>query len=234
MEVRKDSHGTWVEGYFCTWLTLSHDMGFRERVLKGAFTESLKTTPVRCLFNHTDGCLLGRTESQTLFVEQDATGLHFRVNLPPTTYANDLVVLLERKDAFECSWGFLIPDGGDEWTSMADGTLLRTISKATIFEGSILVSPAAYPNTSASLRSLPKSLRSKLKNKRDSDDEDKNTDECQCQCASCLAGDHDDCTGDPECGFDNDTEDDNNEDDKDDNNERSIAAHLQLLRLRIS
>jgi hypothetical protein len=100
------------------------------------------------------------------------------------------------------SWGFVIPDGGDEWTTMPDGTLLRTISTATIFEGSILVSPAAYPNTSASLRSLPKSLRSKLKSKRDAvdddndcDDSDKDDDgncpdeedrsDCDCECDSC-------------------------------------------------
>jgi HK97 family phage prohead protease len=213
--VRKNPDGSRsVEGYFLTWDTLSHDLGFRERVLKGAFTESLTTTPVRCLFNHDDNMLLGRTESQTLTVEEDSKGLHYRVKLPTTTYANDLAILLDRGDAYECSWGFMVPDGGDEWTNLPDGTLLRTISKAIIFEGSILVSPAAYPNTSASLRSLPKALRAKLKTtKRDDDldddpcdpesdsyDEDNpDCDEnrsCACDCASCEAGDCDECSND--------------------------------------
>src|SRR5665213_2218682 len=145
-EIRTNADGPRsVSGYFATFNTLSHDMGFREKLLPGCFAKSLRTNPVSCLFNHLDDKLLGRTESGTLRVQEDAKGLRFDVTLPDTTYANDLVALLERGDAFECSFGFAVPTGGDAWTEMPDGTLLRTITEAILFEGSILVSPAAYP-----------------------------------------------------------------------------------------
>jgi hypothetical protein len=170
-ELRKNADGSRsVTGYFAMFNTLSHDMGFREKLLPGCFKRSLQQNPVSCLFNHLDDRLLGRSESGTLKVWEDNIGLRFDVKLPDTTYAADLIALMERGDAYECSFGFAIPDGGDTWMVMPDGTLLRTISEAILFEGSILVSPAAYPNTSASLRSLPAALRNKL-NKRDGPDD---------------------------------------------------------------
>lgn len=169
--------------------------------MPGCFKRSLQQNPVSCLFNHLDDKLLGRTESRTLQVQEDAKGLRFDVKLPDTTYANDLVVLMERGDAYECSFAFAVPAGGDVWSEMPDGTLLRSISEALLFEGSILVSPAAYPSTSANLRSLPAALRSKL-SKRDDDsefDDDldcdgvdaddlecEDRDECGCDCAECA------------------------------------------------
>jgi HK97 family phage prohead protease len=198
MQVRTAPDGTRsVSGYFATFGTLSHDMGFREVLQKGCFADSLASNPVQCLFNHSIDKLLGRTESSTLEVSEDSTGLRFKVQLPDTTYANDLVSLLERGDSFECSFGFIVPDGGDEWSSLPDGQILRTITKAILFEGSILVSPAAYPNTSANLRSMPADLRAKLSRRDFDDDEpecdpdspdydpdmcDDDEDRCECRC----------------------------------------------------
>lgn len=216
-ELRKNADGSRsVTGYFATFNQQSHDLGFKETLLPGCFTESLRSNPVQCLFNHENGKLLGRTESGTLQVEEDATGLRFDVKLPSTSYANDLIVLMQRGDAFECSFGFSVPEGGDEWSVMPDGTLLRTISEAILFEGSVLVSPAAYPNTSASLRSLPSNLRDKLKQRgffdadiagddddlddidnsegTDDDNTDAGKDDCECGCDACVDGDCEDCT----------------------------------------
>ena len=171
-EVRKNEDGTRsVAGYFATFNTLSHDLGFREKLLPGAFAQSLRDNPVQCLFNHDNSKLLGRTESGTLRVREDSRGLRFDVNLPDTSYANDLVALMERGDAYECSFAFNVPNGGEQWSELQDGTLLRTISQATLYEGSILVSPAAYPKTSANLRSLPANLRGKLKDIADCEDD---------------------------------------------------------------
>jgi uncharacterized protein len=172
-EVRKNADGSRsVSGYFATFNTLSRDLGFREKLLPGCFSQSLKDNPVQCLFNHDGGKLLGRTESGTLDVREDSKGLRFDVKLPDTSYANDLVALMERGDAYECSFAFNVPDGGDDWSQMPNGSLLRTISTAVLYEGSILVSPAAYPKTSANLRSLPTDLRSKLRDSDDCDDLD--------------------------------------------------------------
>jgi HK97 family phage prohead protease len=202
-----------VAGYFATFNTLSHDLGFREKLLPGCFANSLKTQPVQCLFNHRSDALLGRTESSTLQVSEDSKGLRFKVKLPTgVSYADDLVLLMERGDAYECSFAFNVPDGGDDWSVMPDGQLLRTISQAILYEGSILVSPAAYPNTQANLRTLPAALRSKLaKGKRDENcgedeqDADGNCpgdpdydgdyeDRCACKCVECSRGEHDQCS----------------------------------------
>jgi hypothetical protein len=52
------------------------------------------------------------TESGTLQVSEDSRGLRFDVKLPDVSYANNLVVLMERGDAYECSFAFNVPDGG--------------------------------------------------------------------------------------------------------------------------
>jgi HK97 family phage prohead protease len=194
-----------ASGYFATFGTLSHDLGFREVLTRGCFADSLRTQAVQCLFNHDNGKLLGRTESGTLSVREDAKGLRFDVKLPDTSYANDLIALMERGDAYECSFGFSVPDGGDDWSQMPNGELLRTINTAILYEGSILVSPAAYPKTSANVRSCPDGLACSLpvtldprgkRAKRDDDDCDPETDDdcededrCECACASCVNGD---------------------------------------------
>jgi HK97 family phage prohead protease len=212
-EVRTDPNtgNRTVAGYFAVFNVLSKDLGFREKLIPGCFRASLESRAVQCLFNHDDSKLLGRTESRTLEVWEDNKGLAFRVTLPNTTYANDLVALLQRGDSFECSFGFWVPDGGDEWSQMPDGTLLRVITRAEVFEGSILASPAAYPETSASLRSLPNKLRGFLdRGKRldadhsgddpdcdpDIDDDRPEEDRCDCECNECQEGDCDECSND--------------------------------------
>jgi hypothetical protein len=119
--------------------------------------------------------LLGRTESGTLQVSSDSIGLRFSVNLPKgVSYSDDLVILLERGDAFENSFAFAVdgPDG-DTWTEQPDGSYLRTLKKVILYEGSILTgNPAAYPGTSVDLRSCPIAIRAKLGKRDGSEDDD--------------------------------------------------------------
>ena len=89
--------------------------------------------------------LLGKTQSSTLTVSEDDKGLAFRVKLPDTSYANDLVALMERGDSYECSFAFRPLPDGETWSQLANGEVLRTITNAVLFEGSILTgNPAAY------------------------------------------------------------------------------------------
>jgi HK97 family phage prohead protease len=175
IEVRKNADGSsTAKGYFATYGTMSHNLGFREVIAQGAFDASLRENPVSCFRDHSAEMLLGRTESGTLKVSSDSVGLRFSVRLPKgVSYADDLVILLERGDAFENSFAFSVdgPDG-DEWKEQPDGTYLRTLKKVILYEGSILTgNPAAYPGTSVDLRSCPVALRNKL-SKRDSEDDD--------------------------------------------------------------
>lgn len=212
LTISRDANGTrTVSGYFATFGTLSHDLGFREVLQRGCFSESLKTQPVACYRDHNPQMLFGKTQSGTLEVSEDSNGLAFRVKLPDTSYANDLIALMERGDAFECSFGFGIKDTqGEEWSQLPNGEILRTITKAVLFEGSILTGPpAAYPNTSANLRSCPPDIRAKL-TRSDDDDSDLDCegvdaddpscedeeDRCDCTCDECENGDCDQCSED--------------------------------------
>lgn len=178
--IRKASDGSrHAVGYFCKWNVQSHDLGFREVLRKGCFSASLRENPVQCLFNHSPDQLLGRTESGTLQLQEDNIGLRFDVSLPNTTTGNDVAELLSRGDAFECSFAFSVNgSGGDRWSETPSGELQREVLSAVLYEGSILVSPAAYPQTEANLRSLPAALRSKLKKRDDDDDDDGDRPEC--------------------------------------------------------
>jgi HK97 family phage prohead protease len=210
IEVRKNPDGTRsLEGYFCTYGTLSHDLGgFREQLQTGCFDKSLRDQPITALVNHDDNKLLGKT-GQNLTVASDSTGLRFSVDpLPDTSYGSDLVALAEQGLVDSCSFGFMAVN--EAWSTLPDGTPLRTITEAIVFEGSVLAGPdAAYPNTSVSLRSMPAALRKQLKADPDGDsdpdgdgDEDDDIeDRCSCDCDACESGSCSDCT-DPGCDDD--------------------------------
>ena len=201
-EIRKNADGSRsVAGYFATFGTMSHDLGFREVLQQGCFSESLKDNPVACFRDHDAQMLLGKTQSGTLEVSEDQKGLAFRVKLPDTSYANDLVSLMERGDSYECSFGFAPLPDGETWSQLPNGEILRTITNAVLFEGSILTgNAAAYPNTSANLRSCPADIRSKLKRDDEDaeDDDEERSYECECDCDACEDGDCEDCTN-PDC-----------------------------------
>ena len=153
-----------IEGYYATFGTVSKDLGFREVLQQGCFAESLRTQPVRAFVDHDPTRMIGNTASGTLQVREDSKGLAFNVQLPSTSYANDLVELLERGDAIgECSFGFSVAPGGEQWSELPNGEILRTITRAVLYEGSVLTgNEAAYPGTQASLRNMPEALKEKL------------------------------------------------------------------------
>lgn len=162
--IRKNGDGTRsVSGYFAKFNSLSSDLGgFFERISPGAFTDSLRSSPdVLCFYNHNSDAILGRVSSGTLSVSEDTVGLRFDVKLPDTSYAKDLVSLMQRSDVTGCSFGFSVADGGDSWEQVGD-QIVRTLNKVTLWEGSIVGQPA-YPETVADLRSCPMPLRSRLR-----------------------------------------------------------------------
>jgi len=193
-EIRKDAKtgARTISGYFAVFDSLSSDLGgFVERIKPGAFKQSLKDTPdVIAYYNHNTDQILARVSNGSMTVEEDSKGLRFRLTLPPTTYADDLIALMEQNLVSACSFGFSTVE--DDWQMIGD-QLVRTLIRVNLFEGSIVGSPA-YPATVADLRSCPSKLRSKLKNDDlDDDDDDADSDdddadrECNCRCEACRA-----------------------------------------------
>lgn len=110
--------------------------------------------------------VLGRTSSQTLELEVDDVGLHFRCQLPNTSYANDLYESIKRGDINECSFGFAVKDDSQTWENQ-DGMYIRNLNKIDeLFEISIVSIPA-YEGTDAVLaqRSLKRVINEKEKRK---------------------------------------------------------------------
>ena len=146
-----------VVGYPVVFDSLSNDLGgFVEKVQRGAFKESLANNDeVHALFNHDDDKVLGRLGAGTLRLWEDDHGLRMELDPPNTTVGNDVVELLRRGDLVSMSFGFY--DVTDSW-AMMDGTDVRTINSARLFDVSIVTNPA-YAAASVGLRTEP-ALRS--------------------------------------------------------------------------
>ena len=154
-EVRAKSDGNKViTGYAAMFNSPSQDLGgFIEVIKPGAFTKSLANgADVRCLFNHDESMVLGRTTSGTLRLTEDQVGLRFECDLPDTSYANDLRTSIQRGDINQCSFGFYCRDENWTPTSQAPG-VLREVLEADVFDVSPVTFPA-YEATSLSARSL--------------------------------------------------------------------------------
>lgn len=122
--------------------------GFDEIVAPGAFTRTLKENgDVRALFNHDWSKILGRTTAKTLRLTEDDHGLRFEVDLPNTSYANDLIESMSRGDINQCSFGFWITEDTTTWDA---DPVLRTINEVELFEVSVVSLPA-YDDTEAAL-----------------------------------------------------------------------------------
>ena len=126
---------------------------FRETIAPGAATTALKTSDIRALFNHDPNFVIARQSAGTLSVTEDRSGLSMAADPPPTQWARDLLVSIERRDVTQMSFGFIVGKGNDDW-QMEDGVALRTINRfAEILDVSPVTFPA-YPDTSVAVRSL--------------------------------------------------------------------------------
>ena len=144
-----------LTGLAAVYNSLSEDLcGFREIIAPGAFAAVLATNPdVRCLINHEDEMVLGRTAAGTLELKDTAEGLRVWCKAPRgVTYAEDLRISMQRGDVDQMSFGFCC--GDDDWAVAEDGTVVRTILTVDdLFDVSVVTFPA-YHATTAEMRSL--------------------------------------------------------------------------------
>jgi len=138
-------------GYAALFNILSLPMFcFRERILKGAFTKSLKAgDDVRALVDHNPSQLLGRRSSKTLKLTEDKKGLLAEIDLPNTTVAKDVTELVERGDLTGMSIGFKTIS--DRW-HIEEGQEVRELLEIQLRDVSVVTFPA-YPDTDVAVRS---------------------------------------------------------------------------------
>jgi HK97 family phage prohead protease len=139
-EVRETSEGMTFEGYAALFDSPSQPLPFIERIAPGAFTRSLKSrNDIKMLWNHNTGEVLGSTRAGTLRLSEDDRGLKVWAMLPNTTTGRDAAELIRRGDVDSMSFGFSVPNGGDEFNS--DGSE-RTLKEVRLHEVSVVAFPA--------------------------------------------------------------------------------------------
>ena len=150
-----------IEGYAIVFNSQSEDLGgFREVIAPAAVDRALaEGHDVRALIDHDSGKILGRSKSGTLQMTKDEHGLKVRISPPDTTYARDLMKVVERGDVSGMSFAFITPEGGDSWTRSDSGTPLRTVTDLYLRDVSVVTYPA-YPATEVAVRSLEEFTKS--------------------------------------------------------------------------
>ena len=140
-----------IGGYAATFNAEATGLNFREVIAPGAFTRALSSgDPVFLLVNHDmEGIPLASTQSGTLQLRQDSTGLYMEATLDPANpKAQELSSALRRGDMDKMSFAFTVSPEGQ--TRDAG---LRTINDIErLYEVSVVTLPA-YDSTSVGMRS---------------------------------------------------------------------------------
>lgn len=158
LEIRAAADGqpARLSGYAIVFDVLSCDLGgFREVIKPGSAKDSIESgRDIRALVDHDHTKILGRTSAATLKLGEGTKGVWCDIDLPNTSYANDLLESVRRKDIRGMSFGFRVLPGGDEWAEQDDGSILRTVTKLELVEVTATSIPA-YTATSLSVRAEP-------------------------------------------------------------------------------
>jgi len=146
-DMRAESTGSSVRGYAAVFNSVSEDLGgFVEYIEPRAF-DNVMDNDVRALFNHDYNYLLGRTSAGTLKIWTDERGLGYEAQLPDTSYAKDLAVLMERGDVTQSSFAFMVDQ--DRWEVDDEGNYTRYIENVSrLIDVSPVVLPAYQAATS--------------------------------------------------------------------------------------
>ena len=154
-------------GYAAVFGHDSDPLPFIETIAAGAFARSLANESRRHTFiiDHDETRLLASRQAKTLILSEDSKGLYVEADLPPTSYARDLVSLHERGEARSMSFTFRATRGGEQWSG---DHKRRALSEVRLGHVAVLtgLSPA-YRQTSASIRSLAGQLGAEIEELED-------------------------------------------------------------------
>lgn len=130
--------------------------GHLEELRAGALTGVLGRSDTRAFWEHDRRRILGRRSAGTARVTIEARGgrlvLAYSIDLPDTTYANDLRELIRRGDLRESSFAFV--PGESEWSRTPDGRRLRTHTRIRDLVDVSVVAIPAFGGTHVELHAL--------------------------------------------------------------------------------
>jgi HK97 family phage prohead protease len=148
--VSTDDGSMKIGGYAATFNAEATGLNFREVIAPGAFTRALASNdPVFLLVNHDmEGIPLASTQSGTLSLRQDSTGLYMEATLDPANpKAQELSSAVRRGDMDKMSFAFTVSPEGQ--TKDAGLRTLTDIER--LYEVSVVTLPA-YDSTSVGMR----------------------------------------------------------------------------------
>lgn len=155
-EVQVDSRN--ITGYAVVFESVSEDLGFRERIMKGAITDdTIKKSDVFCLLNHDSTKVLARSKygEGSLKLEIDERGLKYSFTAPQTDLGNEILEHLQRGEIDSSSFAFTVSldEGSEKWYTV-EGVQYRDIYKIDeLYDVSPVYQPA-YQETTVSKRAL--------------------------------------------------------------------------------
>lgn len=155
-DVQVDSRN--ITGYAVVFESVSEDLGFRERIMKGAITDdTIRKSDVFCLLNHDPSKVLARSKNGegSLKLEIDERGLKYSFTAPQTDLGNELLVHLQRGEIDSSSFAFTVSldEGSEKWYTV-EGVQYRDIyTIEALYDVSPVYQPA-YQETTVSKRAL--------------------------------------------------------------------------------
>ena len=137
----------------------SQDMGFIERILRGAITQDvIDNSDIYARMDHREDVVLARSNhgKGSLKLELREDGLYYEFDAPHTAHGDELLEHLKRGEIATSSFTFSLPmddTACERWYK--DGELLRRdISKIDRIYDVSPVYKEAYPDTSVALRKM--------------------------------------------------------------------------------
>lgn len=112
--------------------------GFREVYQAGCFARSIANSDPRAVVEASTRRVLGRSSAGTLRLFDGPRGLDFEIDVPETSFGQDLIVSMRRGDIDGASTGFFIK--AFRW-EMRSGERTRVIEEAEL----LFVSVCAFP-----------------------------------------------------------------------------------------
>ena len=142
-EIRSDGGATRLSGRFPYGAETTLGNGRRERFAAGAFRSRIQAgEPIFLLAGHDIEKPLASTEAGSLTLRDGTDALQIEAHVAPTTsWANDALAALAAGLTKGLSPGFRVPAGGEMVTRSADG-VLRTVTRADLYEFSLVTRPA--------------------------------------------------------------------------------------------
>lgn len=153
---RAEGDKTFVRGYAALFNSMSEDLGGFKEIIDPAFFNEVLEDDVRCLLNHRDDNILGRSKAGTLTYGIDAKGLWFEYEDPGTTVSRDLLISMSRGDIAECSFQFDVhssSEGGYKFERKGEEWFCTLLRCKRLYDVGPVTFPA-YPETTIGKRGL--------------------------------------------------------------------------------